>query len=108
MVPYTNEIVAGWGTSHSLSFGVFDFGKTLKLYVPKAGKGQVTTIKGAYNVISVVNSGVFQINEELDNTLVYCNFDTAKTLLEFKLNEITAIELLVSGDIELISSKINS
>lgn len=104
----TDEIVSGWGISNSLSFGIFDFGKTLKLYVPKPGKGQISSIKGAYNALPVVNSGIFQINEDLDNSMVYCNFNTAKALLEYGDNEVTAIEIRTNADIEDITKQLKS
>jgi lipoprotein-releasing system permease protein len=108
MSPDTDQIVSGWGVSNSLSYGVFDFGKTLKLYVPKPGKGQISSIKGAYNTIPVVNSGVFQINEDLDNSVIYSNFNTAKALLEYSDNQVSAIEIIAKGDIEVISNELVS
>ncbi|NNK81547.1 MAG: ABC transporter permease [Flavobacteriaceae bacterium] len=108
MEPNTNQIVSGWGISNTLSFGVFDFGKTLKIYVPKPGKGQISSIKGAYNALPVANSGVFQINEELDYSIIYSNFDTAKTLLEYGDNQVSALEVITNGDSEFISEKIKS
>ena len=108
MSPDTDQIVSGWGVSNSLSFGVFDFGKTLKLYVPKPGKGQISNIKGAYNTIPVVNSGVFQINEDLDNSVIYSNFNTAKALLEYSTNQVSAIEVITNGDEEILSDEIKS
>ncbi|MCB0434688.1 MAG: ABC transporter permease, partial [Mangrovimonas sp.] len=42
----TNEMVAGWGVSVNLSFGVLDYGKRVSLSVPKPGKGQVSSLKG--------------------------------------------------------------
>lgn len=98
MEPNTDQIVSGWGVSNTMAFGVFDFGKTLKIYVPRPGKGQITSIKGAYNSLSVVNSGVFQINEELDNSIIYSNIETARVLLEYNTNEVSAIEITTKGD----------
>ena len=97
MEPNTDQIVSGWGISNTMSFGVFDFGKTLKIYVPKPGKGQISSIKGAYNALPVANSGVFQINEELDNLLVYSNFSTAKRLLEYSDSQVSAIEIVTGN-----------
>lgn len=106
MSPNTDQIVSGWGISNALSFGVFDFGKTLKLYVPKPGKGQVTSIKGAYNALPVVNSGVFQINEDLDNSVIYSNFETAKILLEYNDNQVSSIEIIANGDTDVLAENL--
>lgn len=37
--------------------------------------------------------GVFQINEDLDNSLVFANFETAQFLLNYRDNQISAIEV---------------
>ena len=102
------QIVSGWGISGALSFGVFDFGKTLKIYVPKPGKGQLTSLESAYNSINVVNSGVFQINEEIDNSLIYANLNVVRSLLNTEINEVSGIEIITNGDVDVISSEIQS
>ena len=89
----TDQIVAGWGVSNNLSFGVFDYAKTIKIYVPKPGKGQVSSVKGAFNSVNATNSGVFQINETLDNSYVFANIETVKYLLNYKENQVSAIEV---------------
>lgn len=39
------QVVSGWGISNELSFGVLDFGRTLQIYVPKPGTGQISSVK---------------------------------------------------------------
>jgi len=95
--PNTNQIVAGWGVSNNLSFGVFDYAKTIRISVPKPGKGQISSIKSAFNSINATNSGVFQINEDLDNSYVYTNLETVKYLLNYKDNQVSAIEFQLSN-----------
>jgi len=106
--PETDQIVAGWGVSNNLSFGVFDFGKVIKISVPKLGKGQISSAKSAFNSINATNSGVFQINEDLDNKYVYCNFETAQHLLSYKENQISSIEFQLknSEDIHVIKQQL--
>lgn len=89
----TDQIVAGWGVSNNLSFGIFDYAKTIKIYVPKPGKGQPSSVKSAFNSVNATNSGVFQINETLDNSYVFANIETVKYLLNYKENQISAIEI---------------
>ena len=93
-----NQVVVGWGISNDLSFGVLDYAKTLEIYVPKPGKGQITSINSAFNSIKVVNVGIFQINEDLDNKFVFSNLETAQSLLNYKNNQISSIEFkLIKG-----------
>ena len=96
----TNQIVAGWGVSTNLSFGVLDYTKTINIYVPKPGKGPITSIKNAFNAIDVVNVGVFDINEDLNNTYVYAPIDLAKHLLNYKPNQVSAIEFKIKEGVD--------
>ena len=95
-----NQVVVGWGISNDLSFGVLDYAKAIEIYVPKPGKGQITSINSAFNSIKVVNVGIFQINEDLDNKFVFANLETAQSLLSFKNNQISSIEFKLNEDIE--------
>lgn len=106
--PNTDQIVSGWGISNNLSFGVFDYAKTIRISVPKPGKGQISSIKSAFNSVNSTNSGVFQINEELDNLYVFANFETAQYLLSYKKNQISAIEvqLISLEDIDIVKQQL--
>lgn len=98
--PNSNEVVSGWGISHNLSFGVLDFRKSLSLYVPKPGKGQISSIKGAYNAVFVNNVGLFDINEELNDKYVFSDISLSKQLLNYKNNQISALEIKLNYDAE--------
>ncbi len=88
----TNQIVAGWGVSQNLSFGVLDYGKAVNIYVPKPGKGQITSTKNAFNTVNAINVGIFDINEKLNDTYVYAPISLAQKLLNYKTNQVSAIE----------------
>ncbi len=90
--PKTNQIVVGWGISNNLSFGVLDYAKAINLYVPKPGKGQITSVKNAYNTVNAVNVGVFDINENLNDTYVFAPIGLAQNLLNYKPNQVSALE----------------
>lgn len=96
--PKTNEVVAGWGISRNLSFGVFDFLKPLSIYVPKPGRGQITSPKGAYNAAYVSNVGLFDVNEDINSKYLFSDIGLAKSLLSYNTTQISAVELkLESG-----------
>lgn len=93
----SNEIVVGWGVSNTLSIGILDFSKPLSIYVPKPGKGQITSTRSAFNSMTVVNTGVFQINEDLDYSTVYTSFDLVKNLLNYEADQVSAIEVITTS-----------
>ncbi|MDO1502135.1 ABC transporter permease [Winogradskyella maritima] len=95
--PRSNDVVSGWGISNDLSFGVFDFMAPLTIYVPKPGKGQITSAKSVYNSSVVTNVGLFEINEELNNEYVFSDISLARRLVGFDTNEFSAIELKLNA-----------
>ncbi|WP_111308681.1 ABC transporter permease [Confluentibacter sediminis] len=88
----SNQIVVGWGISSNLSLGVLDYAKSVNIYVPKPGKGQITSIKNAYSSINAINVGIFDINETMNDTYVYAPISLVEYLLSYKPNQISAIE----------------
>ncbi len=88
----TNQIVTGWGIANRLSIGVLDYGKTVDLYIPKPGRGQITDIKKAFNSVNAVNVGVFDVNETLNDKYIYAPIEMAQHLVNYNSNQISAIE----------------
>ncbi|MEM5565705.1 FtsX-like permease family protein [Psychroserpens sp. AS72] len=89
----TNQIVSGGGISNKLSYGVLDLTRNQKIYVPKPGKGQITSVKGAFNSVLAYNIGIFDINVELNNEYIFANIETARYLLNYDENQVSSIEL---------------
>ena len=87
-----SQIVAGWGITNNLSIGVMDYAKSVTILVPRPGKGQISSVASAFNTVYTNNVGVFQINEDLDNSMVYTNIETAKNLLDYENDQISSIE----------------
>lgn len=98
LTPESNDVVSGWGISHKLSFGILDYRKPLSIYVAKPGKGQISTLKSAYNAAYVNNVGLFDINEELNAEYVFADIGLAKQLLSYKDNQISALELKLTQE----------
>lgn len=93
----TSQVVVGVGTSLKLSMGVYDFNNALEVFVPKPGKGTIDTPEDAFNKSALVPMGIYQINDDVDSKYVYADITLAQQLLQFKPNQITAIELKLSN-----------
>lgn len=107
----SGQMVSGWGIAHNLSMGILDYGKNPRIYVPKPGKGQISSVKGAFNSLTVLNIGVFQINEDLDNTYVFTDIVNARYLMNYNKDQVSAIELKLmpnSDESEVIAAIENS
>ncbi|MFI0429656.1 ABC transporter permease [Mariniflexile sp. HMF6888] len=98
--PKSQQIMVGWGIANSLSLGILDYVNPINVYVPKPGKGQITSTKNAFNSINVINVGVFFINEKLNDTYVYAPIDLAQNLLNYEPNQISAIEFKLKEGID--------
>lgn len=106
----TNQMVAGWGIANHLSLGVLDYGKSVTIYVPKPGTGQITSTKNAFNSMYCVNVGLFDVNETLNETYVYTPFKLSRDLLGYKENQVSAIEFKQSpnSDEATVKSKLKA
>ena len=94
------QIVAGWGVTTELGFGIFDVSKVIKLYAPKPGTGQISSVKGAFTSLKVANAGIFQINETLDNSQVFTSIENAKYLLNYQPETVSAIEVYLAPSVD--------
>ena len=91
--PDLPQIVSGWDLSNILGFKTHDITKTIRLYAPKPGTRQLMSAKDAFKNIKVVNVGIFQINDELNNSMVFTAIENAKYLLGLSKSSASAIEI---------------
>ena len=73
--------------------------------MPKPGKGAITSTKNAFNAINAVNVGIFDINEDLNNTYIYAPIDLAQDLLSYKPNQVSAIEFKINEGVDELVAK---
>lgn len=94
-IPDEHEVVVGLSIIAKLSLGVRDYGDLLEIYVPRPGTGQINVLdpSGAFNRESVIVSGVYQVNEDLDGKYVFSDFDFARQLLSLEEDQISSFEL---------------
>lgn len=91
--PNQDEVVIGLGTSHKLSLGIMDFTNLLEIFVPKPGKGQILDPKDAFTMERAVVSGVYQINEDLDQKYIFSDIEFARSLLQLDSSKISSLEI---------------
>ncbi len=107
-------VVIGNGVSSTLSLGTYDFIESLKVYVPKPGKGYINNPKTAFSQLNLQPVGVFKLTEELDKKYVFSHIELAQNLLNYKTNQISAIELKLAPDadenevIQLLQNKLGN
>lgn len=104
------QVVIGNNISRELSMGLFDYSGLLEILVPRPGTGQITDPTNAFNAQTAIASGIYSINEELDDKYVFSSIPFARDLLSLKPNEISALELKLSpeADAEQVQEAIQS
>lgn len=91
--PDEAQVVIGNTISHELNLGTFNYMNLLEILVPRPGTGQILDPSQAFNSKRAVVSGIYSINEELDNKFIFTSIGFARDLLDLKPNEITGLEL---------------
>jgi len=94
-----NQVVIGNTISRQLNLGISDYINSLKVYVPKPGKGYINNPSQAFKMLSSRPVGVFSVTEKLDKKYVFANLPFAQELLNYKPNQISGIALKLSSDI---------
>ena len=105
------QVVIGNGLSRLLDIGTFNYQNLLKIMVPKPGKGAITmtNLQDAFSTKQSIVSGIYSVNEELDDKYVFTNINFAKELLNLGENEYSAIEFKLDPEasVDDVSEEIN-
>lgn len=85
--------VAGQGVANLLGLSLNNFRSPLIIRVPKPGKGLLgqRQLKDSYNEASLVISGIYQIEEELDRKYVFADLPLVQALLEKDSTQLSGI-----------------
>jgi len=102
--------VIGLGIANMLSLIINDYRNPLIVLAPKPGKGTPSFQSKPYNELSLVMSGVYAVEEELDKKYVFANLPLVQALLERDNNEISAInfDLYPEADIAEVRAGIEA
>ncbi|MGB3775748.1 MAG: FtsX-like permease family protein [Leeuwenhoekiella sp.] len=100
--------VIGVGINRILSVGINNFNDLLQIMVPKPGTGQITNPSQAFSTSKVLVTGMYQVNEDLDDNFVFTSIDFARSLLNYDDDQISSLELkLIPGaDPDEVATKV--
>ena len=89
--------VAGIGLTNKLGLTINQFRNPLVVIAPKPGKGSISQSK-PYNELPLVISGVYAVEETLDNKYVFTDLAVAQALLEKDSTQISGINFKLQAD----------
>ena len=106
----TGEVVVGYGITQKLSLGLFDFNNAFEVYVPRKGKAVIESEAEAFNKSDLIPVGIYAISEDLDSKYVFSDLRLAQDLLEYKTNELSAVEIKLkpNADEAQVIQKLNT
>lgn len=90
----SNFAVVGQGIAYQLSLDPNDVFKSLAIYVPKRNVQTLINPEDAFSKALIVPSGVFTVQEEVDNKYIICPLPFAQNLLN-RNDAFTALEIKV-------------
>ena len=94
-----NELVVGWGVANSLGLEVLDNINAPMVYAPKPGSGQVLSVDDAFTSSVFLTTGVFQINEESNNSVVYASLSDAQKLLGYASSQVSSVDFYLHASV---------
>ncbi|KAF2518363.1 ABC transporter permease [Flavobacterium salilacus subsp. salilacus] len=108
--PETSQVVIGYGIMSKLSMGLFDFNNALEVYVPKPGKGLIKSPEDGFKKATLIPIGIYSVNDDVDSKYVFADLGLTQELLQFKPEQITAIELKLTpgANEETVREKLNT
>ena len=106
--PNTYQAVVGYGISNKLSLALFDFNHQLEVFVPKPGKGQISSEEQGFNKEYLIPVGIYAISDEIDNKYVFVDLPLSQSLMGFDKNTVTGLEIKTKpdSDLDVVASEI--
>ncbi len=90
--------VVGLGIANLLGLTINDYRNPLIVLAPKPGKGSQSLQSKPYNELSLVMSGVYAVEENLDKKYVFANLPLVQALLERSPDAISGINFKLEPD----------
>ncbi len=91
--------VIGVGINRVLSVGINNFNDLLQIMVPKPGTGQITDPSQAFSTSKVLVTGMYQVNEDLDDNYVFTSLKFARSLLNYEADQLSSLEIKLKPNI---------
>jgi len=92
-------LVAGWGVANNLGLELLDNINAPMVYAPKPGSGQVLSVEDAFASSVFLTLGVFEINEETNNSVIYTSLSTAQELLGYDSSQVSSVNFYLHNSV---------
>jgi lipoprotein-releasing system permease protein len=100
-----NQLVLGKGVAYRLGVSLSNLFTPVSVYCPKRGASSTINPEDAFNEEKCNTSGFFSINDDFDFTYGLINYETARSLLQYPANSVTALEIGLKPDADVDAIK---
>ncbi len=103
-----NQLVLGKGVAYRLGVGLTNMFTPVSVFCPKRSNSSSLNPEDAFNEEKCNATGFFTINDDFDFTYGLMNYETARSLLQYPANSVTALEIALqpNADADAIKEEI--
>ncbi len=89
------QVIIGAGIADDLSISVNDYSAFMQIMVPRPGTNaiNVMNLSRSFSTLDAIATGMFSVNEELDNKYIFMRLSAARTLLNYSDTTASALEI---------------
>lgn len=89
------QVVIGAGIASDLSISVNDYSTFMQIMVPRPGTNVINAmnLSRSFSTLDAIATGMFSVNEDLDNKYIFMRLSAARTLLNYSDSTASALEI---------------
>ena len=109
--PERPEVVLGYSVAADLALAARDFSNLIQISVPIPGSNimAATSPDQVFRSEQVVASGIYEVNDQVNDRFVFCSIETARYLFGWERNQVSSLVIkTASNDLEALKSQISS
>lgn len=109
--PERPEVVLGYSVAADLALAARDFSNLIQISVPIPGSNimAATSPDQVFRSEQVVASGIYEVNDQVNDRFVFCSIETARYLFGWERNQVSSLVIkTASNDLGALKAQISS
>ncbi len=109
--PKRPEVVLGYSVAADLALAARDFSNLIQISAPIPGSNimAATSPDQVFRSEQVVASGIYEVNDQVNDRFVFCSIETARYLFGWERNQVSSLVIkTASNDLEALKAQISS
>ena len=109
--PERPEVVPGYSVAADLALAARDFSNLIEISAPIPGANimAATSPDQVFRSEQMVASGIYEVNDQVNDRFVFCSIETARYLFGWERNQVSSLVIkTASNDLEALKAQISS